>query len=423
MTVRRGVADPTSMNILFLSPWLPWPPFGGALIRILETLRRVSARHRVTLLTLLRDAGQARNIRELSGLCTEIVTTPLHDDTPAVLRRLSRGLASGRPLIQSMHYDPVLAAHVRRLTEQNHYDVIHVEFSFMAPYLDAVSPRSTARKVLVMHNVESLRFRRELHFAKGSRRLALLADHWLFSGWERACVRKFDGIVAVSALEQAWILEQAPDAATVILPNGVDVAHFAPAGSPAGGRNIVFTGLMNYPPNVDAVVWFCDAVLPLIQRTHPDVRFVIVGDKPTAAVQALGQRRGVTVTGRVTDVRPHVADSLALVVPVRSGAGTRLKILEAMAMKRPVVSTPLGAEGLDVSHGKNILLGDTPDAFASHVASLIDDASLGERLACSARELVETKYDWNICLSRLEDLYHTVAGSRGVRDDARSKVS
>lgn len=411
------------MNILFLSPWLPWPPYGGALIRILETLRRVSARHRVTLVTLLRDPGQARHLQELTGLCEQIVTTPLPDDTLTAVRRLALGLAAGRPLIQSMHYDAALARHVRRLTEQHHYDIIHVEFSFMTPYLDAISPRSQARKVLVMHNVESLRFRRELQFARGSRRLALLADHLVFSGWERACVRRFDGIVAVSALEQSWIREHAPDAATTILPNGVDAEHFAPSEAVANSRTIVFTGLMNYPPNVDAVVWFCDAVLPIVHRTHPDLRFTIVGDKPTPAVLGLGQRRGVTVTGRVPDVRPHMTDSLALVVPMRSGAGTRLKILEAMAMKRPVVSTALGAEGLDVIHDTNILIGDTPDALASHLITLAENPALGERIAGRARELVEAKYDWQICLSRLDDLYQALTGSGAGHRGARSKVS
>lgn len=411
------------MNVLFLSPWLPWPPFGGALIRILETLRWVSARHRVTLLTLLRDPGQAQHVKELAGLCEEIITTSLPDDTLAVVRRLSGGVVRGRPLIQSMHYDRQLAEHVRRLTAGDRYDLIHVEFSFMAPYLEAVSPGSKARKVLVMHNVESRRFERELEFATGARRLALLTDHVLFKSWEETCVRHFDGIVAVSELERQWIETHAPGAAVEVLPNGVNLAHFAPVETAARSRNIAFTGLMNYPPNVDAVVWFCDEVLPLIHRTHPDVRFTIVGDKPTLQVRTLATRNGVTVTGRVTDVRQHLADCLAMVVPVRSGAGTRLKILEAMAMRRPVVSTALGAEGLDVAHGKHILLGDTPGALASHIVSLIDTPALGDRIASAGRELVQAKYEWSTCLARLDHLYHALAGPDRARRTAHPKVS
>jgi sugar transferase (PEP-CTERM/EpsH1 system associated) len=411
------------MNILFLSPWLPWPPFGGALIRILETLRWASARHRITLLTLLRDRGQVQYVKEVAALCDEVITTPLPDDAPGVLRRLSGGVVRGRPLIQSMHYNRDLAEHVRRLTAQDRYDIIHVEFSFMAPYLEAISPRSRARKVLVMHNVESRRFERELQFATGTRRLALLADHFLFRSWEEECVRQFDGIVAVSELERQWVQAHAPGAAVQVLPNGVNLAHFTPVDPPTCNRTIAFTGLMNYPPNVDAVVWFCDEVLPLIHRTHPDVRFSIIGDKPPLQVRELAVRRGVTVTGRVTDVRPQISDCLAVVVPVRSGAGTRLKILEAMAMKRPVVSTALGAEGLDVVHGKHILLGDTPAALASHIVGLIETPALCDRIASAGRELVQTKYEWGSCLARLDDLYHSLAEPGGVRRTAHPKVS
>jgi sugar transferase (PEP-CTERM/EpsH1 system associated) len=411
------------MNILVLSPWLPWPPFGGALIRILETLRWIAERHRVTLLALLRDPEQEQYVKELNGLCERVITTMLSDDTPSVLRRLSAGLVRGRPLIQSMHYNRTMADHLWSLTSQNHYDIIHVEFSFMAPYLDSVNPLSQARRVLVMHNVETRRFSRELRFANGTRRLALLTDHLLFKTWEEEAVRRFHGIVAVSPLEQHWIREQVPDAAIAVLPNGVNITQFAPADTTGGSRTIVFTGLMNYPPNIDAVIWFCNAVLPIIHRTHPEVQFTIVGDKPTRPVLALRSRRGVTVTGRVPDVRPYLADCLGLIVPVRSGAGTRLKILEAMAMRRPVVSTPVGAEGLDVVHGRNILLGETPEALAAQVVSLIEDPALSERVGSAGRELVQTTYDWRICLDGLGDLYQSLARATPASPTARSKVS
>jgi len=420
---QTSFGDAASMNVLFLSPWLPWPPFGGALIRILETLRVVSRRHRVTLLTLLRDPEQAQHVKELDPLCDLVITTVLSDDTLPVVARLSAGLTHRRPLIQSMHYDSTLAEHVSRLTSQNRYDIIHVEFSFMAPYLDSVSPSSQAKTVLVMHNVESLRFRREIRFAKGARRLALLTDHLLFKTWEERAMRRFDGIVAVSPLEQRWIQEQAPGAATELLPNGVNVGQFAPVAGAGPSRTILFTGLMNYPPNIDAVVWFCNSVLPIIHRTHPDVQFKIVGDKPPRSVLALRARPGVTVTGRVPDVRPYMTECLGLVVPVRSGAGTRLKILEAMAMRRPVVSTSVGAEGLDVAPGRNILLGDTPEALAAHVISLIEHPDLADRLGSAGRNLFQANYDWSACLAGLEGLYQSLARSTPSRLTARSKVS
>jgi sugar transferase (PEP-CTERM/EpsH1 system associated) len=403
------------VNILLLSPWLPWPPFGGALIRIWETLRYLSRRGRVTLLAPLRHPEEVENVSAVREICERVITTPLPDRTPAVVRRLAIGLARGMPFIQGMHYDPRLAHHIRTLTAQNQYDVIHVEFSFMAPYVAAVSPRSRVKKILSTHNIESLRFVRELRFAPPPmRRLALLTDHLLFGSWEERALRSFDGIIAVSATELSWIRRHAPAAAVALVPNGVDVDHFSTDRPSASSRAIVFTGLMNYPPNIDAAVWFCDEVLPLLQRDHPEVCFRIVGDKPDRTVLALAERKGVQVTGRVPDVRPHLSDCVASVVPLRSGAGTRLKILEAMAMRRPVVSTPLGAEGLEVTPGVDILLGETARELADHVCALLTDPGLGERLGRAGRRLVETKYDWRMCLGGLDTLYQELLGDSPV---------
>jgi glycosyltransferase involved in cell wall biosynthesis len=229
-------------------------------------------------------------------------------------------------------------------------------------------------------------------------------------------VRRFDGVVTVSGVEEAWVHEQAPDVPVVRAPNGVDTTSFAPAGPPASPRTFVFSGLMCYPPNIDAATWFCDAVLPLVLARHPEARFRIVGDKPTPEVVALGRRPSVEVTGRVPDVRPHLASSAAMVVPLRSGAGTRLKILEAMAMQRPVVSTSQGAEGLDVTSGVNILIGDTPAALADHLCGLLERPDAHEPLAAAGRRLVETQYDWDTCLGDLDRLY------RAVTEPARSAV-
>lgn len=403
------------MNILLLSPWLPWPPFGGALIRIWETLRHLSRRNHVTLLAPLRHPEEAAHVSALSGLCEQVVTTRLPDEAPAVIRRLAIGLVRGMPFIQGLHYDLTLARHVRALTSRNAYDVIHVEFSFMTPYIAAVSPRSRAKKILSTHNIESLRFVRELNFAPPpTRRLALRSDHLFFRSWEERALRSFDGISAVSATELAWIRQHAPATPVALVPNGVDVDHFSTEGAYGSSRAIVFTGLMNYPPNIDAAVWFCDAVLPLLQRQHPDIGFKIVGDKPDRTVLALAKRKGVQVTGRVPDVRPHLADCMASVVPLRSGGGTRLKILEAMAMSRPVVSTPLGAEGLEVTPGVDILVGNTPQELANHVFALAADPELAKRLGRAGRRLVEAKYDWRMCLGGLDRLYQQLVGEAPV---------
>ncbi|MEZ5290870.1 MAG: glycosyltransferase [Vicinamibacterales bacterium] len=392
------------MRILLISPWFPSPPYGGALIRVSETLRHLSGRHAVTLVAPSAHPVAPRDLEPLAAWCDAVEIVPISERPAAVLGRMAAGLVRGMPLIQGLHRHSAMRRAVARLTAAHDYDVVHVEHSFMAPYLSAIARGRRPRTVLSMHNIESLRFRRELATARGGRRLALLLDSVVFASWESAAVRRFDGLMAVSTVERDWARAQAPDTPLATVPNGVDTAHFAPA--PAASRTtLLFPGLMNYPPNVDAATWLCDEILPQVAVRHPDARVRIVGDKPTPDVLALAGRPAVDVTGRVPDVRPHFAECAAVVVPLRSGAGTRLKILEAMAMQRPVVSTTQGAEGLDVTPEHDILLADTAAGLAAHVCRLLDDAALADRLARAGRELVERTYDWSRCFGALDVLY------------------
>ncbi|MGE0813594.1 MAG: glycosyltransferase [Vicinamibacterales bacterium] len=397
------------MRILLISPWFPSPPFGGALIRVSETLRHLSGRHAVTLVAPAAHPVARRDLEPLAAWCEAVEIVPISERPAAVLGRMAAGLVRGMPLIQGLHRHPAMRRAVARLTAAHDYDVVHVEHSFMAPYLSAIARGRHPRTVLSMHNIESLRFRRELATARGGRRLALFIDSVVFRSWEPAAVRRFDGVMAVSGAERDWARAQAPDTPLATVPNGVDTAHFVPAPAVRTRPTLLFPGLMNYPPNIDAAAWLCDDILPRVATRHAGARVRIVGDKPTPEVLALAGRPGVEVTGRVPDVRPHFAECAAVVVPLRSGAGTRLKILEAMAMQRPVVSTTQGAEGLDVTPETDILLADTAAGLAAHVCRLLDDAALADRLARAGRELVERLYDWTRCFDALDVLYQQVS--------------
>jgi polysaccharide biosynthesis protein PslH len=397
------------LNVLLLSPWLPWPPFDGARIRIIETLRYLSHRHRLTLLSAVRHPDEVAQTAALKDLCERIVTCVLPDSAQAVLRRIALGALHRIPLIQSFHYDDNLARKVRELTSQHEYDIIQLEFPFLAPYLTAISPRSRAKKILSMHNIESIRLERELHYSeRNSRWLAIQWDRLFFASWERQAIQQFDGITTVSDLERAWIQQHAPTVPVEVVPNGVDTTYFAPAHTLNASPAVFFTGLMNHPPNVDAAVWFCHEILPRLHRKYPNLAFRIVGRKPHPKVIALGERHGVHVTGEVTDIRPYLAAGSALVVPLRSGGGTRLKILQAMAMERPVISTSLGAEGLEVDPDVNILIADDPARFARQILWLISEPQAADSLGKAGRRLVEEKYDWHMCLRGLESLYDKV---------------
>jgi sugar transferase (PEP-CTERM/EpsH1 system associated) len=403
------------MNILLLSPWLPWPLYDGGRIRIFETLRYLSRRHSVTLVSSVCRPEEMDHASTVKNFCQNVVTTVVPNGTRAVVSRLSRGVLSRRPLIQSFYYDARLAEKVKELTSRVAYDVIQVEFPFLAPYLNAVEPRSRAKKILTMHNIESLRFERELQLAHwGKRRLVLLGNHLFFREWEKEALGGFDGIITVSDLERTWVQQHAPQTMVDVVPNGVDTEYFSPGSAHASTNNpyIVFTGAMDYPPNVDAAGWFCNEILPQLQRTVPGIRLKIVGKNPHPHVLELDRREGVEVTGTVADIRSYVAESLALVVPLRSGGGTRLKILEAMALERPVISTSVGAEGLDVNPGTDILISDDPQQFVDQIQLLLGSPEKAKAIGKAGRRLVLEKYDWRVCLGGLERLYGRLLGDK-----------
>jgi glycosyltransferase involved in cell wall biosynthesis len=210
------------------------------------------------------------------------------------------------------------------------------------------------------------------------------------------------------------VLERVPEATVELIPNGVDTDHFRPLDppDPSAAQRIAFTGAMHYPPNVDAALWFAERIWPRLRRQVPELYFEIVGRDPDPSVVALGRRPGVVVTGEVADVRPHIARSRCVVVPLRAGGGTRLKILEAMAMARPVVSTALGAEGLTITPGHDILIADDPEGFAAHVLDVLGSPERAARLGQASRRLVDTRYRWNQCLEGLDRLYERLLGAR-----------
>lgn len=396
-------------NIILISPKLPWPPYDGARVRILETLRFVARRHRVTLLTLMSDADQTGHAGLPDDIYESIEMFSLSSKPNAVCKRIVTGVLRGLPLIQAYYWHPDMARRLRDLTRGSHCDIVHIEFSYLAHYIHAMSPTSRAKTVLSMHNVDTIRFARELRYMPwNSRRLGLMWDYYLYPKWEPKAIRPFDGILATSGLEREWIERHAPAAQVNLLPNGVDVEYFHVSKVVRKRQSLVFIGLMDYAPNIDAMLWFSREIWPQMRQQFPQLTLKIVGRYPPSNILALQEQPGICITGEVPDVRPYIAEALASVVPLRSGGGTRLKILSAMAQGCPVISTRLGAEGLDVTPGENILLAENAEQFIRHLQSLLDDPQRGEQLGQAARRLVVERYTWETCLRGLDTLYDTL---------------
>lgn len=397
------------MKILLLTPWFPWPAFDGGRIRVYETIRHLAERHEVTLLAPVTSPEMARQAQPLQSLCAQVAAPRAAFFPHAFVAAFAAGLPRLSPIAQCAVYDPNLARVLREMTSRIPFDIVQIEFSFAASYLKAIDPRCPAKTVLNMHNVETNRFERELQLPQPwLRRIGMHCDQLLAPDWEPAAVGRFDGVTVVSAADQAWVESHVPGAVVELTPNGVDTARYVPApfGEPAlAGPSAAFTGVMDYPPNIDAAVWFSEEILPVVRARLPGFVFKIVGRDPTPRVQALAGRAGVVVTGRVPEVIPHLVDSLALLVPLRSGGGTRLKIVEALALGRPVISTRAGAEGLQVVDGETILFAETAEQFAAQLVALAGSPELRTRLARNGRALVEARYDWRRCLAGLDRLY------------------
>ncbi len=399
-----------------LSPWLPWPPHDGARIRILETLKFLSQRHRVTLFGHINSEDERSNIKDVAEWCEDVCVELVPNRADVRFTRMVKAAGSGKPFIQGIHYSEALSQRVRAITKERDFDIIHVELSLISRYADSVSPSSHAKKILSTHNIESQRFERELKLSSWSlRRLVLLGDSVLFRNWEERALAPFDGAIAVSAHDKSWLESRLGGRPVGLAPNGVDTRDFSRTRPySAASQTIVFTGVMDYLPNVDAVVWFVEEVLPQLQRVCPALSFQIVGARPSPRVNALAAHAGVEVTGEVDDIRPYVQDALGFVVPLRSGGGTRLKILQAMSMGCPVISTAIGAEGLELNAGEDILIAGRPDEFVEQVSFLQAHPQEAQRLGEAGRRRVLEHYDWQQCLGGIKDLYRRVLGTKSL---------
>ena len=315
-----------------------------------------------------------------------------------------------------MYHGAALTRALERLLAEGSYDVVNFEFAQMAANgrLDIWPARRRSLFVLDEHNIEYDVLRRTAANARGVDRKVYSALNWRkLRSEERAAWRRFDGCAVTSARDERLLRRDLPSLPTVVVPNAVDVGFFRPSGRCArpDPLTLLFFGAVSYHPNTDGLLFFLREILPRVKARYPDVRLRIVGPSVPAEIAARAGD-GVEVVGLVDDIRPYLESATVIVVPLRIGGGTRFKILEAMAMGKPIVSTTIGAEGLDVRDGSEILLADKPDAFALQVGRLLDDAPLRDAMGAAGRALVERRYSWDASVARLEEFYDELMARR-----------
>jgi polysaccharide biosynthesis protein PslH len=396
------------MRILLITNEVPYPPISGVRLRNYHLVRRIAEHHEVSLAAHLYKQEDADGVGHLQEFCQRVVTgwlrpLPIYPHVPALVRFALAGI----PLELEFFYSQELAQQIRALAADNDFDVVHIEESILAPYL-GLFPAGRCKRLLTFHNVGFVQVPRMAQFAltwKMKWRLRLFGAHLRW--WEPRYAARFDRCIAVSDGERHVLLAANPRLHVDVVPNGIDTKACQPIPMNGGSPAVLFIGHMGYAPCVDAARYLVTDILPHIRHTIPDAEVWLVGTDPADAVTRL-HGNGVHVTGRVSDVRPYYERCAAAVVPLRAGGGTRLKILEAMAFNRPVVSTTIGSEGLEVVDGEHLLTADDAAGFASQVVRTIRDRPLSARLAANGRQLVVSRYDWDMIAARQLRIYNEI---------------
>jgi sugar transferase (PEP-CTERM/EpsH1 system associated) len=400
------------MRILWLKSDLLLPLDKGGRLRTWHLMRHLAKRHDITYMSFAEN-GQEREIEGMREVAAEVVTVPRTDPAKRSLlfyMDAARYLADPLPYAIAKYRSPAYRAKLSALLRERQFELIVCDFLVPAVNLPKSLPCPAA---IFTHNVEAEIWRRHAETkASVQARWLYRLQHKRMLRFEDDTLQRFDSVLAVSDADRDTITRLYPEVARKpmwVVRTGVDTEYFVPSDASPADTHLVFTGSMDWLPNEDAMKYFCADVLPLIREQEPRVTLSIVGRAPTPAVRALAAE-GVDVTGTVDDVRPYMRKAAAYIVPLRIGGGTRLKIFEAMAMGKAVVSTTIGAEGLPVADGEHVLIADEPRSFAGAVLTVLRDRARRRTLETAARTLVVQHYDWSAVAGELDDALRITAG-------------
>ena len=400
-----------------LTPQLPYPPHQGTSLRNYHIIRGLAEQNEVHLLSLVErnQTASPGTIGPLLGLCTSVRTVPVPERTTA--QRLWRMATDRRPdmahRLQSGLFDVML----RQFLMGERFDVVQVEGIELARAMPLVREISPVSKIVFDdHNAEAALQARAFRTDLGEPRRWPAAAYSLIQSrrlrrYEAEACRAADAVTAVSEADAALLRGMVPGLKVTVIPNMIDVGDYKrPVTGEVPHFDVVFSGKMDYRPNVDAMLWFGREIWPRIVAARPGTTWAIVGQQPHARLGWLAEEPGVTVTGRGEEIQPYLAGAGVYVMPLRMGSGTRLKLIEAMAAGKALVSTPLGAEGFPVSDSEQIVLAGEPEAFAGAVVALLEDEERRKRLGAAARFFAD-RYDWRRVVPRFEEVYGGIVDS------------
>ncbi len=390
------------MKLLHIMPYTPVPPtFGGAL-RVYNLLRQMTKNHEVTLITF-GDSSTHSEIRSQFNSNLKNIHL-LNRPFSKILKRYNQfvSLFNNKSFSFRGIYHQEMQNLIDKIVTSNNFDIVQIEFPHMASY----DIKSDAIKIMDAHNVEYSIFKYQWqHASSPLRKVFYKKEFQKIYREEIAACRRQDALLVTSANDKNTLDNDVPEVPKFIIPNGVDAQYFVPSDQKPEPYSLVFTGAMSYIPNYDGILYFLDHIFPIIIKSIPDTKLYVVGDRPPKILQRRASEN-VIITGYIKDVRPYVWRSSVYIVPLRMGSGTRLKVLEALSMKKPIVTTSIGCEGIDVENEKTAIIADQPQTFAEAVIRLLKDPLRAKNMIDEGYELIKKQYEWSVIGKKLDDVYH-----------------
>ena len=429
------------MRILYLCQLVPYPPDAGPKVRAYYTLRYLAQRHEVTLVAFTRPDDQAEALERLRTFCAQVYTAPIRRSAWRNSRDLLSSLAAGDSFIIRRDFAAEMASKVDRLLEGGDFDAVHADQLWMAQYALRAKRRpatgSKLQTILDEHNACFQIFQRLAQEESNPLKQALLEREWRrLMDFEARALGQFDRVVTVTDEDRKTLqglLERSITAGKLVpsiqspisedqpphfstIPICVDTEEIQPVRPKTGARDVLHLGTMFWQPNVEGVVWFAREVWPKVREAVPGATFTIAGKNPPGEVRELQAMSGprsansarepdIRVTGYVADPQPYLEEAGVFIVPLFSGSGMRVKIVDAWRWGLPVVSTRIGAEGIRYIDGENILIAEDAEGFAEAVRRVLTDGELAQRLRSNGRRWVEEHYDWRKVYSAWDEIY------------------
>ncbi|MEM9169851.1 MAG: TIGR03087 family PEP-CTERM/XrtA system glycosyltransferase [Pseudomonadota bacterium] len=407
-------------EVLFLAHRIPYPPDKGDKIRSFRLMERLTSRYDVHLGCFVDDAADRRYEEDVRLRCASAFFAPL---SPRAARlRGVRTFAGGRPITRGYYRDADMDAFVAQARRRPLAAEV-VFSSSMAQYIEGPRPPGAPPRLVDLCDADSAKWAAYARRRRGAMSWVYAREARLLAAEERRIIAWADASFAISEAEAGVLSAGRPARRLHWFGNGVNANYFNPDtvyAAPDGAADIVFVGMMDYWANEDAVVWFVDKVWPKLRARAPAATFAIVGANPGSAVRALARTPGVSVTGRVADVRPWLAHARVVVAPLRIARGVQNKVREAMAMAKPVVATSGAAEGIAAVRDAELLVADAAGGFADEVASLLETPARADALGAAARARIAADYDWSRQLARFDRVLETLIDARATAGDLRA---